>query len=172
MVKEGTGLRRHAAVRATACQRTARCKTPPRLYFHPAAARSTGPHLTRGRTSPTVRGVQGPIPSRRNCSDEPSSFHRGLCVAAALLVVLLGVLSVSPVAHAALHAGQPGHHPDGDHTHHCVVTAFAAGEAWYVPPAPLPVLPAPVAAQVTAARPGPELSPVAARLQPACGPPV
>jgi len=49
---------------------------------------------------------------------------QALGAAAILLVVLLTYLSVDPEAHEHFH-----HDADGPN-HHCVITAFAAGEAW------------------------------------------
>jgi len=49
---------------------------------------------------------------------------RALGTAAIFLVVLLTYLSVDPEAHEHFH-----HDADGAN-HHCIITAFAAGEAW------------------------------------------
>jgi hypothetical protein len=100
----------------------------------------------------------------------PSRFFHGINVLAALLVLLLGVLGVSPVLHDFCHAAGANHDTDCDH--HCVVTDFAAGEAWFTPP---PLLTAPTRTLVNiqpAAPARPMLEPETHRLQPACGPPV
>ena len=90
---------------------------------------------------------------------------------AATLVVMLAIGSVSPEAHERL-CRHHHHHPasDADATH-CVVTAFAAGEAYAVP---VIVFTAPVPIQGTALRTTearPALPRVDHRLQPSCGPP-
>ena len=89
---------------------------------------------------------------------------------AVLLVLMLGVLSVSPVLHEHCHANTTNHEADCDH--HCVVTDFAAGNAWFTPPALLNE-PAQISFALkleapTREKPGSDNY----RLQPACGPPV
>ena len=89
---------------------------------------------------------------------------------AALLVLILGVLSVSPVLHEHCHANTTHHEADCDH--HCVVTDFAAGNAWFSPPL-LPSEPARMVVVVRLAAPaGLAPGPDGYRLLPACGPPV
>lgn len=100
----------------------------------------------------------------------PSRFSRGLSILAASLVLLLGVLSVSPALHDFCHADDARH--DADCGHHCVITDFAAGEAWFTPPA-MVTEPVRVVAHVQAPAPaGLSVAQVPHRLQPACGPPV
>ncbi len=100
----------------------------------------------------------------------PSRSVRGLSVLATLLVLLLGVLSVSPILHECCHDRVANHDTDCDH--HCVVTDFATGEAWFTPPVLLNV-PSQVVVGIERSAPAwPALGQDGYRLQPACGPPV
>ena len=104
------------------------------------------------------------------CRSLSLSRHIGsVSVLAALLVLMLGVLSVSPVLHEHCHANNTHHEADCDH--HCVVTDFAAGNAWFTPPALLNE-PARIVVDVQLAAPA-DLAPGpnGYRLLPACGPP-
>lgn len=72
-----------------------------------------------------------------NSSHQPSAFMRGLSLCLASLIFLLGMASVSPEMHEALHASSEhshsceGHHDDAplenDGSHSCAVTLFDQG---------------------------------------------
>jgi hypothetical protein len=100
---------------------------------------------------------------RRNGRCTP--FGRATGVLCASLVGLLIYLSADPEAHEQFHRDAD----QGDHA--CVVTAFAAGEAYYVAPV-IEVRPqaVPVVHVAAAARSRPLESP-RFLLPPACGPP-
>jgi len=97
---------------------------------------------------------------------------RTMSVVAVLLILGLGILSVSPELHALVHPDFAEHHDDANGGEHsCMITHFAAGEAWFdhpilkVEPVALPL--EAVAAQKADHR----LALVAHRLLPICGPP-
>ncbi len=72
-----------------------------------------------------------------NSSHQPSAFMRGLSLCLASLIFLLGMASVSPEMHEALHVSNEhshscgGHHDDAplenDGSHSCAVTLFDQG---------------------------------------------
>jgi len=95
-----------------------------------------------------------------------SATARAVGVAAMLLVGLLAYLSANPEAHERFH------HDAGHSDHHCVVTEFAAGEAFYIAPV-LTLRPTLAVLFETAPAEAEDFlrEPVAYVLQPICGPP-
>jgi hypothetical protein len=95
-----------------------------------------------------------------------SCFGRTTAVAGLLLVALLAYLSADPEAHERFH------HDAGKDDHHCVVTDFAAGEAFFLAPR-LTVRPAVTPLYEIVRGEAPEFfpRPVAFALLPSCGPP-
>ena len=88
-------------------------------------------------------------------------------VIAVLLIVMLGLGSVSPETHERVCL----HHAEDGNAGHCVIEAFAAGEGFSLPAR---AFSAPVLTWVTMMRQprlGMELPRVDHRLQPSCGPP-
>jgi hypothetical protein len=113
-------------------------------------------------------------------SDAPGRLQSVLVWWLATMVFALGLLSVSPSAHAHLHAGDHSGHAHADeHPAHavphddagCAVTLFQQG---VTAPLDLPRLGSPRAALIATLAPAPAANPLSSpqhRLRPARGPP-